>query len=215
MKTRKRVLAAAAALILGIVFLTDGLRADEKDDRAKAARVAMDKLVPTAAKKSDDLKKEAAKYVSDAKISSEDSESFKPVMDLLGKRDTSDPKNVAWGVGKAPGAIKPDDIDLKLKALVKDKPKMTPKQLAAEQEALVELANRTAAVGAVALAAAPKKKLPDKDPKDWKEYAEDMIKAAQELARVAGAKDTDPAKVIKAAANLNSTCSNCHGKFRE
>jgi hypothetical protein len=209
MRVQKVLTAGAVVVALGAVLLADGAAADEKD-----VRVALDKLVTTAAKKPDDLRKEAAKFVADAKVAGEDTDSFKPVMDLLGRRDPKE-KVTGWGVGAKPGAITPDNIDLKLKALVRDKPALTREQLAKEAEALVEMAHRTAAVGAVALAAAPKKKLPDKDPKDWKEAAEEMITASQELARAAGGDKPDLEKVKKAAGKLNAACSNCHGKFRD
>ena len=78
---------------------------------------------------------------------------------------------------------------------------------------LVELANRTAAVGSISLASPPKKNLPGKDPKDWKKWSEEMVKAAKEFEKAAKGGD---AKTIKeAAVKLNSSCVDCHGTFRD
>src|SRR5947209_3657901 len=76
-----------------------------------------------------------------------------------------------------------------------------------------DMDQRTAAVAAVAHAAAPQKAAPDKDPKDWKKYSEDMIKTSQEFAKAVETKKLDAIK--KAATNLNATCSDCHSKFRD
>jgi len=200
MRTRKVLAVGAAVLTLGIVFLRGGQAADQKELGA-----ALDKLVKTAADKPDDLQKEGAEVV---KLNKIDNDSIKEAMDFLGKREEGLP---GWGVGK-PGTIKPDNIELKIRDMVKAKT-MSKAQFEKEKDALLELANRTAAMGSIALASGPKKKLPDKDPKDWKEYSEDMIKSSRELAKTI--KDNDPKAVKEAAAKLNSSCSNCHGKFRD
>jgi cytochrome c556 len=194
------VAACAVAVSLGVVFLSGGQAADEKDLRA-----AMNKLVKTAAEKPDDLPKAAADLATAHKI---DNESVKQVMDLLGRRDGDPP---GWGVGPA-GTIKPDGIEPKLRDLIKQK-SISKAQLEKEGDALLELANRTAAVAAVGQVAAPKKDLPGKTIKDWKEYSEDMGKFSRDLAKAVKARN--PEAVKDAAGKLNGSCSSCHSKFRD
>jgi hypothetical protein len=202
MRTHKVLAAGAAVLGLALLFLAPGHAADDKD---KDMRAALDKLVKSGTDKPDDLSKAGADFAKANKI---DNENIKDVMDFLGKRDDKSPQ--VWGVGGKPGEIKPDNIEMKIRELAKKQ--LTKDQVKTEADALVEMANRTAAVAAVARASAPAKALPDKDPKDWKKYSEDMSKMAREFAKAVESKD---AKAIKTAANnLNATCSDCHGKFR-
>ncbi len=210
MRTHKVLAAGAALLALGLVFLTGGHAADEKDLKA-----ALDKLVKTATEtdKPEDVQKAGAEFAKANKI---DNENIKDVMDFLGKRDVTDKKAVGWGIGKTPGDIKPDGIELKLRELAKVKLSKT--QLEKDQDALVEMANRIAAVGSVGLASPPKK-VPGKDPKDWKQWSEEMISSSRDFAKVVQSKETDPKKkadaIKDAAAKLNSSCVNCHGTFRD
>ncbi len=99
-------------------------------------------------------------------------------------------------------------------ALVQDKPPLSKAVLGKEAPALVELAQRTAVIAAVAQASPPLKKLPCKDPKDWLEYSDNMLQASRELAKAAGADKPDVKAVKAAAAKLSASCSDCHAKFR-
>jgi len=200
MRAHKVLAAGAAGVALALALLAGGAAADEKELRA-----ALDKLAETAAKKPDDLPKEGAALAQAQKI---DYDSFKEVMAFLGARDKDSP---GWGVSK-PATPKPDSIEYKLREMVKDKPPMTQARLEKEAPALVELARRTAAVGAVGLASFPKKKA---GAKEWRDYSEDMIKASLELAKAAGGDKPDLKAVKAAAVSLNSACSNCHAKFTE
>jgi hypothetical protein len=204
MRTHKVLAAAAAVLALGLLVLTNGQAAD--DDKELAA--ALDKLVTTAGSKPDDLEKAGAETAKARKI---DNENIKDAMDFLGKRDKDDPKAKGWGVGDKPGKITPDNIEFKVREMAKKA--MSKDKLMSEKDALIQMANRTAALGSIALASGPKKKLPDKDPKDWKESSEDMIKYSKELTKAI--QGGDPKVVKEAAMNLNASCSNCHGKFRD
>jgi soluble cytochrome b562 len=204
MRTHKVLAAGAAPLALAVLFLAGGHAADEKDLKAN-----LEKVVKTAADKPDDVQKAGADFAKANKI---DNDSIKDVMDFLGKRDPTDPKAVGWGVGKKPGDVKADGIELKLREMAKLKP-MGKAQMEKEQAALVELANRTAAVGSISLASPPKKNLPGKDPKDWKKWSEEMVKAAKDFEKAA--KEGDPKTVKEAAVKLNSSCVDCHGTFRD
>lgn len=111
-----------------------------------------------------------------------------------------------FGVGKE-GEVFPDGIELKIRALSRD---ITSKQkLEKESAALVEMAHRTAAValisGYLAPSAAAKKK-------DWMEFNKEMTESTGEL--VIAIKSGSPAEVKKAATRLNTSCNNCHSKFR-
>ncbi len=205
MRMHKVLAAPAALLALGLVFLTGSQADDEKDLKAP-----LNKLVKTAADKPDfeKVKDAGANF---AKANNIENDNIKDVMDFLGKRDVTDKKAVGWGIGKVPGAIKPDGIELKLRELAKVK--MSKAQVEKESEALTEMANRIAAVGSVAIASAPKKKLPDKDPKDWKKWSEEMVKSTRDFEKaVQGGK---PDAIKTAAMKLNSSCVECHGSFRD
>ena len=187
--------------------LSSGQADDEKD--LKAAR-HLEKLVKTATDKPEDLQKAGEDF---AKANRVENDNIKDVMDFLNKHgDVNDKKGVGWGVGKL-GAIKSDGIELKLHELAKGK-KMSKAQLEKEQDALVEMANRIAAVGAVSLASPPKKGtpgkkgVPGKGPMEWKMWSEEMVESSREFAKAV--KSNDPEVVRKAAAKLDGTCSDCH-----
>lgn len=204
MRTRKVLAAGAALLGLSLLFLAGGRAADEKDLKGD-----LNKVVQTAADKSAaDVQKAGADFAKAKKI---DNDNIKDVMDYLGKRDPDDPKSVGWGVGKKPGDIKPDGIELKLRDLAKKAlSKAAGKD---EKDALIELGNRTAAVGSIALASPPKKDLPDKKIKDWKKWSEDMVKSSEDFKKAA--KGGDPKAIKEAATKLNSSCVDCHAAFRD
>jgi hypothetical protein len=204
MRTHKVLAAGAALLGLAVVFLTAGQAADEKDLKAN-----LEKVVKVATDKPGDVEKAGADFAKANKI---DNDSIKDVMDYLGKRDPSDSKAVGWGVGKKPGDIKPDGIELKLREMAKLKP-MGKAQMDKEKDALVELGNRTAAVGSISLASPPKKNLPGKSVSDWKKWSEEMVKASKEFEKAA--KGGNPKDVKEAAVKLNSSCVDCHGTFRD
>lgn len=115
------------------------------------------------------------------------------------------------GVGEKPGVISPDGIEARFLNLGK-KP-LPPKQLEKEGAALARAAYITAAIAEVAERKAPEKKEGTKDPKDWIAWTKDMKSASIELAKAARGKD--PKIVKEAASKLNSSCSNCHGVFRD
>jgi soluble cytochrome b562 len=203
MRSYKVLAAGAALLAVGLFFLAGGRAADEKDLKDN-----LEKVVKTAADKPGDVEKAGADFAKANKI---DNDSIKDVMDYLGKRDPDDPKAVGWGVGKKPGDIKPDGIEAKLREMAKKKP--TAAQITKEKDALIELANRSAAVGSIALASPPKKNLPGKSVSDWKKWSEEMIKNSEEFQKAV--KGGNIATIKEAAVKLNSTCVDCHGAFRD
>jgi Cytochrome C' len=132
------------------------------------------------------------------------------VMNTLEKRDPAG-KKLVFGVGKKPGGITPDGIEAKIQSL-RRKPQPQ-KLIDRESGALVEMAYRVAAIGEVARLAAPERDQGMKKVKDWLEWSDAMRKSAEELADAAKAKN--PTAVKNAAAKLDSSCTNCHGVFRE
>jgi cytochrome c556 len=181
--------AVALALGLGFLVATDTIFADEKDDVAKLAE-AMAKGNAPAKKAIDDL----------VKADLED------VMKSFKLR-----KDKGIGVGEKPGVITPDGIEAKFVNI--GKKQMSPKEINDQGEALIKAAHATTVIGKVALAKAPGKKVGAKDPKDWKQWSEDMIKSSDDLAKALKAKN--PKGVLDAVKNVNASCNNCHGVFRD
>jgi hypothetical protein len=197
MRTHKVLVAGAAVLTLGLVFLAAGQAADDKGPRED-----VDKLADLAAKNPADLQKQAAAYAKNL-------DSLEDVMNLMKKRMKNGKGGV--GVGPNPTGQMDDGIEARIQNLAKKSPSADVlKKQAAD---LKQMLYRTKAIGAIALAKAPAKKVGDKDPKDWKQYSEDMIKEADALAKAIDA--ADPKAVKDAAAKLNSSCTECHGKFRD
>jgi hypothetical protein len=195
MRTYKVLVAGTAVLALGLLFLTAGHAAD--DD---AAKVEIDKLAALAGKDPAALHKKAEEYAKTL-------DSLEDVMNTMKKRSAG-----GWGVGPKPPAPRMDDgIEARIQNLGRRSPKAD--QLKKEETDLVQMANRVTAIGEIALAKTPKKKEGDKDPKDWKEYCEEMIKQSQALAKAF--KAADPMAVKETANKLNASCTNCHGKFRD
>jgi hypothetical protein len=131
------------------------------------------------------------------------------IMNLMQVRRSSAKKPV-FGVGSKPGAIQPDGIESKVMNLAK---KVDAKQLNKESDALVEMANRVAAIATVISVKPPEKDEGQKKKKDWLEWAADMEKSAKELGDAARGKRAPEVKA--AAVKLNATCNNCHGVFRD
>ena len=114
------------------------------------------------------------------------------------------------GVGKTPGKIVPDGIELKLTALGRDA--LAPASLVAEAEALEEMAYVIAAVADVAGAKPPAKFEGKQTKKDWITWTQDTRVGADEFAKAVKGKE---AQEIKAAAKkLNTVCSTCHEMFK-
>jgi cytochrome c556 len=120
------------------------------------------------------------------------------------------------GIGPNPPDIKDnikDSIELTIIDLANDKKGFDKDVVNKYGPDLVKAAKQTQAIAAVNTYYAPTMKKGDKDPKDWKQFNEEMKAGAADLAKAAAAKD---AAGVKAAANkLNSACVKCHEKFRD
>jgi hypothetical protein len=191
------VSAVVLAVGMGSLALVGmGFAADEKDPREAILKIAsaLEKKDSAAAKKQ-------AAALKDAELEA--------IMNVFKLRKAKGAGGV--GIGSNPGAITPDGIEAKLTALSKP---LDQNRLNAESGALAEAAYRAAAVAEVIHDKCPvPQKQGEKDPKKWREWSEDLSKAALEMAQAAKAKN---AKDLRAAANrANSACSNCHGVFRD
>jgi cytochrome c556 len=130
-----------------------------------------------------------------------------PVMKQLKLR-----ANGGMGIGEKPGTVTPDGIEAKLIGMARKG--LAPAELGKQGADIARAAYIMAAIGEVAKDKSPvKKKMGEKDPKDWAKWSEDMAKFGKELGDATKAKDA--AKVKTAAANLNSSCNSCHGIFRD
>jgi hypothetical protein len=111
------------------------------------------------------------------------------------------------GVGSQGDGIKPDGIESKIQALTKGK--MSPDDLRAQGPALIKMIQITRAIGDIsAFYPDPAKK----DPEAWKKFNEDMIKATKDVQDAI--KGNDPTKLKKSVSMLNTSCNECHEKFR-
>jgi hypothetical protein len=195
MRTHKVLAAGAAVLTLGIVFLAGSQAADDKGPRED-----VDKLAALAAKDPADLHKKAEAYAKNL-------DSLEDVMNLLKKRMKNG--NGGFGIGPKPTGQPNDGIEARIQNWGKKAPGAAELK---DKDALVQMTERTQAIGEIALAKPPKA-APGKDPKEWREYSEEMIKGSADLRKAI--EGGDP-KAIKDVANkLNSSCTNCHGKFRD
>ena len=198
MRTHKLLAAGAAVVTLGIL-LAAVMAADTKSPRDD-----MDKLAEIAGKTPGDLQKKA-----DAWVKANSDTGLDDVMNLLKKRSKDNPD--AWGVGPKLTNQMDDGIEVRIQNYAKKAPSKD--SLTKEKADLIQAINRTKAIAAIAVAKKPTKKEGDKDPKDWQEYADRMVKGSDDLAKAI--ESGDPKAVKTAAANLNSSCTDCHAKFRD
>jgi hypothetical protein len=201
---RRLLLLGLAVLVVG--FLAAAGPPSEEDEERKAIAEARNLLLKITADAGDD------------DVGEEDPTALKQGADELVARKISllaamvafkSPRLGGIGFGGRTGA--PDGIEAKLIRLSK---KQLPTATAAKEGPALEKAAKIAlALAYVAEAYTPKKKMGDKDPKDWKADVADMRASAEELA--AAARKADPKAIQVSARNLIATCNNCHGVFRD
>jgi hypothetical protein len=131
------------------------------------------------------------------KLHKADDDAVFGVMQLMKPRD----KKPGFGVGKIPGAIKPDGIELKIQQLARDG--INSDQLKTDAAALDEMAYRIAAIAQVSQVAPIKKQK-----KRWDDLAKDMLERSMELSKAV--QGSDAASVQKIAAKMTANCDNCH-----
>jgi hypothetical protein len=191
MSNRARTAAAAAALALGVWFVTaaESISADEKGGKVGPYNAALIDLV--------DGKGTAAAIAGKADLGD--------VMTAFKPRSKG-----GVGIGATADAIKPDGIELKFIDLGKKKA-IAKGDLTKQGDAIAKAAGVTKAIADVTLLYADKEG--KKNPAKWKQYAESMQKAADDLAKAA--KSGDAAGVKTAIGKVNASCNDCHADFRD
>ena len=197
-----RRLTAGAVLALGLwcAAVSPGWSADDEDDAAvKEAQKGILKLMAM----NGDAAKTQAKAIADAsrKAAMGGDEGLKFVMRAY------KPK-AKGGLGAGP---KGESIELKIISL--SKRTLQPRDVAAQAKDLEKIAGVSKAISEVTHYYTPKAKKAGKDPKDWTKFTEEMTKGADELAKAA--KSGNGKEIKTAATNLNASCTNCHGTFRD
>jgi hypothetical protein len=198
MRTQVRWLVSVTLTVAaGVCFLAvagTGGAADDKDLQATVLKIA-DALE----KKDMDGAKKLAQTLKEEEI--------EDVMHVMKPR-----KDKGLGIGPKPGAVLPDGIELKVIAMAMNE--LPQKELDAHAADLARAAYVAAAVAEVARDKCPvTKKEGDKDPKDWKNWTDNMQKSALALAEAA--KTKKPATVKAAADKLDGACKSCHKVFRD
>lgn len=187
------------ALSLGSAVVALGLLAAVcAADGDPKLQAAAQKLADLAAQGKDaELKKQAMTLAKEV-------DEIGPVMNLMAVR-----RNGGLGFGKGGGRF--DGIEAKILDMLKNP--LKPADVAAQSADLERMAHQAAALAEVVRhLCTVDKKMPDKDPKDWAQWSDDMHKAAMELAAAAKAKKDED--VTKAAKKLNKSCSACHSVFK-
>jgi hypothetical protein len=201
-------LASLAALGLSLVAANRGQGRDDDDDkepdpRARVVRADVLKLTDkiAAGAKAAEVQ-EAAEEIAKR-------HDWEFVMQTLYPRAKG-----GIGVGGKPGAIRPDGIELKLIAIGNPAPKwqLSEKDLTAQKDDLVRMAQATLAIGRLAPSYAPKKDSPGRPIKAWLDFSEELQTKSQDL--IDAVKGGEPKRVQKAAGRLVSVCNDCHMVFR-
>jgi hypothetical protein len=130
------------------------------------------------------------------------------IMNLLRLRSKG---GLGFGLKPPPGAATTDGVEARVMGLAK-RP-LPPADLKKQADDIVRSAYILVAVSEVTDAHTPKKKVGDKDPKDWTAAMTVMRESALQLADAA--RKNDPAAVKAAASKLNGSCNDCHGTFRD
>jgi hypothetical protein len=194
-------LTAGAVLALGVwcAAASPGFSADDEDD-AKAVKEAQQGLLKLMGMNGNAAKTEA-KSIADAsrKAAGGGDEGLKYVMRAYKPR-------AKGGIGVGP---KGESIELKVIALSK----RVSGEVAKQKDDLEKIASVSKAIAEVTHHYTPKVKKAGKDPKDWTKYTEEMAKGSEELAKAA--KSGNARDIKTAATNLNASCTNCHGTFRD
>jgi soluble cytochrome b562 len=198
-----RRLTAGAALALGIwcAATSPGFSADDEAD-AKAVKEAQEGILKLA-DMNGAAAKTKAKAIADTsrKAAEGGDEGLKFVMRAYKPR-------AKGGIGVG---AKGESIELKIIGL--SKRKLQAADVGKQKADLEKIANISKAISEVTHHYTPKAKKPGKDPKDWTKYTDEMTKGADELAKAA--KSGNAQAIKTAATNLNASCTNCHGTFRD
>ena len=189
MKRRAGILFAGAVFALGLWSMT-AYSADDDDDKQaiKDAQKAVIKLMDSMNGGKSDVKAQAQAI-------KKKFDELKPIMYVYKPK-----KNGGIGFGKDGASIETELVRL-------GGTKSNPKNVAKQKAELSKVADLSRAIAEITELYPPKKNA-DK----WQGYVKDMKKGAEELKKAA--EDGDGAKIKKAITNLNASCTDCHGEFR-
>ncbi|HTU17090.1 MAG TPA: cytochrome c [Gemmataceae bacterium] len=190
MKRRAAITLTGAVLALGLWSMT----AYSADDEEKQARLEAQKAI---LKLADSMRENKGDTKAQAAAIKKKFDELQPLMWIY------KPKNKG-GIGMKDGA----GIELELGRLGGPKARLTPAKIADLKLDLVKAAEISKAIAEISDLYAPKK-----DTAKWKGYNKEMRKAADEL--IEATKGGNPMQVKRAINNLNASCTNCHGDFRE
>jgi hypothetical protein len=194
---------AGAVLALGIwcAATSPSFSADDDEKDAKAVEAARNGILKLKDMNGSAAKSEA-KAIADASRKAADGadEGLKYVMRAYKPR-------AKGGIGVG---AKGESIELKIIGL--SKRALPAAEVGKQKGDLENIAAISKAISEVTHYYTPKKK-PGKDPKDWTMYTEEMTKGADELAKAT--KSGNSRAIKTAATNLNASCTNCHGTFRD
>jgi hypothetical protein len=202
MSKHVRVPVAALLLAWSIAFTGAVRSADDEEDEAlkKAVAAAQGPVLKLSqAIDAKDFSKQAEQLAKDHKMAA--------VMRQFKPRSRG-----GIGIGAPPG-IAPDNIELKIIKWSEKPPTKT--ELTKTKDDLIKMAQVIRAIAETTPYWVPKDKKPGQDPKDWIKYAETMKKSSADLIEALKEMDPDPKKIQTISTKLHSSCTDCHGKFRD
>jgi hypothetical protein len=193
---------AALALVAGLLLTSParGVPGDDVDPKAVAA--AQKAVLELAGKLGDkEMGEKAKKLATDHDIKLTMRGAFKP----------RSQGGVGVGAGAPPFGMK-DGIELAIidMAVKKDNPGKS--VLEKNNADLIKLAEIVQTMAEINHFYKPKP-APKKNPKDWERFNDDMKAASKDLLEAIKARDQK--RVTDAARKLNTSCTECHGVFRD
>jgi cytochrome c556 len=189
MKRRAGMMFAGALLALGLWSMT-AYSADD-DDETKAIKEAQQDVI----KLMDSIKGKKGDVKAQAQAMKKKYEELKPIMWVYKPRKAN-------GIG-----MDKDGAGIESELARLGGTKSNPAKVAQKKKEIAKAADLSRAIAEVTELYVPKK-----NAAKWQGYVKDMKKASDELKKAA--EDGDGAKIKKAINNLNASCTDCHGEFR-
>lgn len=186
-----------AATLGGVLFCGGRSDAGDEAKRMKEVQAIADALKQGKTDVATDLAKKLAKNEAD--------DGVYYVMYLMKPRDKK-----GFGVGKAPGDVIPDGIELKIQAMGRDV--MSGVKLKKEADALQEMSYRIKAIALFAEHLPPERDKGKLTKKAWLEMSKELKEMSGELEKALQSGSTQEVK--KAAAKVNANCNQCHSLFK-
>jgi cytochrome c556 len=192
--SRRLIFAPILVLAIGLLASSPLVRADDDDDKA----------IKEAQKDTLDL----AKAIEGGKDGKDIAAKMKKKFAELGPIMQAYKPRAKKGIGIGPKSPA-DGIEAKIISLGR---RATADAVSKQKGELIKMAYINLAIAEVTKHYPPKPK-GGKGPKEWQQYSEDLKKASREL--IDAVKAGDAKKVKNAAANISTSCNNCHSDFRD